>query len=103
MIHACFPQGYSLISGLTPYLKGVYSRERALGLWEEVVPEMMLMPNSDCIVTTTGLAGESRRGLSSNWSREVWREGRLRTQLRFQLPQTSGIGLCLGMFLANES
>lgn len=66
MIHACFPQGYSPISGLTLYLKGVYGRERALGLWAEVVPEMMLMPNSDCIVTMTGLAGESRRGSSSS-------------------------------------
>lgn len=68
MIHASFPQGYFQISGLTLYLKGVYSRERALRLWAEVVPEVMLMPNSDCADTTAGLASESRRGASSNWS-----------------------------------
>lgn len=67
MIHAYFPQGYFQISGLTPYLKGVYSRERALRLWAEVVPEMMLIPDTDC-AATTAVARESRKGTSSNWS-----------------------------------
>lgn len=74
MIRDCFPQGYSLISGLTPYIKGVYSRKRALRLWAEVLPEIMLMSNSDSIDTTTSVNRDSGRGSSSISGQEVWQE-----------------------------
>lgn len=83
MICDCFPQGYSLISGLIPYLKGVYSRKRALRLWAEVLPEIMLMPNSDSIDTSTGVNRDTRRGSSSNSGQKVWQEGCLRSQCCF--------------------